>query len=360
MKNRDHNGVLEDGLASKVSLLNLFDYEERARTTMDPLAYELVASGGADEITVRWNREAFDNIRLRPRVLADVSKVDTRADLFGENLPFPILIAPTATHCLYHPGGEIATARGAGAAGATYVVSTYTTTPIEDIAAAATEPLWFQLYLQHDKGATKDLVQRVEAAGCKALCVTVDTPTFGIRNRQQRAGFSYQNLPLDVSTPYVAASFEPVSMNWRDIDWLRSFSRIPILLKGILDPRDADEAVKQGVAGVIVSNHGGRNLDTVPASIDALAPVAEKVAGRVPILMDGGLRRGTDILKALASGATAVLIGRPICFGLGVAGAEGVDRVVNILRAELETAMALSGRPTIESIDRTVLWSTPI
>lgn len=344
----------KDGAAA---LLNLFDYEERARMTMDPAAYELVASGGGDEITVRWNREAFDKIALLPRVLVDVSKLETGVDLFGQELPFPILIAPTATHRLYHPEGEIATARGAGAAGATYVVSTYTTTPIEDIAQAATQPLWFQLYIQDDKGSTKDLVQRAEAAGCRALCVTVDTPTFGIRNRQQRAGFSYQHLPTDVSTPYVASSFSPISVTWMDIDWLRSFCRVPILLKGVLDPDDADEAVKRGAAGVIVSNHGGRELDTVPASIDALLPVAEKIAGRVPILMDGGIRRGSDILKALAFGATAVLIGRPICYGLGVAGAEGVERVIGILRSEFETAMALSGRPTIESIDRTVVWS---
>jgi 4-hydroxymandelate oxidase len=354
MKNKDDHHAAKPAPAEH--LLNLFDFEEKARTTMDPVAYELVASGGADEITIRWNREAFDKISLRLRVLVDVSKLDTRVNLFGQELPFPILIAPTATHRLYHREGEIATARGAGNAGATYVVSSLTTTAVEDIAEAATQPLWFQLYVQEDRGSTKDLVQRAEAAGCQALCVTVDTPTFGIRNRQQRAGFSYQSLPADVSTPYLPASFSPISVTWKDIDWLGSFCRIPILLKGVLDPDDADEAVKQGAAGVIVSNHGGRNLDTVPASMDALGTVAEKIAGRVPILMDGGVRRGTDVLKALASGATAVLIGRPICYGLGVAGAEGVDRVLNILRSEFETAMALSGRPTIESIDRTVLW----
>jgi 4-hydroxymandelate oxidase len=261
---------------------------------------------------------------------------------------------------LYHAEGEIATARGAGSARAIYVISTYTTTPIEDISRAATQPLWFQLYVQEDKGATKDLVQRAEAAGCRALCVTVDTPTFGVRNRQQRAGFSYQNLPTDVSTPYVPASFTPISVTWKDVEWLCSFCRIPILLKGVLDPEDADEAVKQGAAGVIVSNHGGRELDTVPASIDALPLVAERIAGRVPILMDGGVRRGTDVLKALALGAAAVLIGRPVCFGLAVAGAEGVHHVISILRTEFETAMALSGRPTIKSIDRSVLWSATI
>jgi 4-hydroxymandelate oxidase len=337
-------------------LLNLFDYEAKARTTMDPVAYELVASGGADEITVRWNREAFDKIALVPRVLVDVSKLDTRVDLFGQAMPFPILVAPTAVHRLYNSEGEIATAKGAGAAGATFVISTYTTTPIEDIAAAATGPLWFQLYVQEDKGATKDLVQRAEAAGCQALCVTVDTPTFGVRNRQDRAGFSYQSLPAGVSTTYVSSSFAPISITWKDIDWLSSFCRVPILLKGVLDPDDADEAVKRGASGVIVSNHGGRELDTVPASIDALSPIVDKIAGRIPILMDGGVRRGTDVLKAIASGATAVLIGRPVCYGLGVAGAEGVDRVISILRTEFETAMALSGRPTIESIDRTVIW----
>ncbi len=335
-------------------MISLSDFEEGARKKMSPMAYEYVASGAADELTLRWNRESLDKIRLRPRVLVDVSKLDTRVTLFGQELPFPILLAPTALQRLYHAEGELATARGAGAAAATYVVSSYTTTPIEEIARTATQPLWFQLYVQPDRGFVKDIVQRVEAAGCRALCVTVDLPVTGIRNRTQRAGFK---LPPDLKVPYLMSpQLQATPITWKDIDWLRSFARIPILLKGILNPEDADIAVKNGVSGIMVSNHGARDLDTTPATIDALPQVVEKVAGRVPVLMDGGIRRGTDVLKALALGANAVLIGRSCCYGLGVAGAEGVSRVVNILRSEFEVAMALTGRPTIKSLDRSVLW----
>ena len=338
-------------------MFSLSDFEQGARKTLSPIAYEFVASGAADELTLRWNRESLDKIRLRPRVLVDVSKLDTRVTLFGQELPFPILLAPTALHRLYHAEGELATARGASAAMATYVVSSYTTTPIEEIARTATQPLWFQLYVQPDRGFTKDVVQRAEAAGCRALCVTVDLPVIGIRNRQQRIGFK---VPPGLKVPYLMSSqLQATPITWKDIDWLRSFARVPVLLKGILNPDDADLAARNGVSGIMVSNHGARDLDTTPATIDVLPHIAQKVAGRIPILMDGGIRRGTDVLKALSLGANAVLIGRSYCYGLGVAGAEGVSRVVNILRGEFEAAMALTGRPSIKSIDRSVLWSAP-
>ena len=347
-------GHLGAAAEATAGVCSLSDFEERAREVMSPMAYEYLASGAADEITLRWNRESLEKIRLRPRVLVDVSGLDTRVTLFGQELPFPILLAPTALHRLYHPDGELATARGAGAAAATYVVSSYTTTPLEEIARAATQPLWFQLYVQPDRGFTRDVVQRAEAVGCRALCVTVDLPVFGARNRMQRAGFE---VPPGVEVPYVMERFRGVPVTWKDIDWIRSFARVPVLLKGILDPDDADLAVRNGVSGIIVSNHGARDLDSTPATIDALPHVADRVAGRAPILMDGGIRRGTDVLKALALGADAVLIGRPYCYGLGVAGAEGVSRVVNILRGEFEAAMALTGRPSIKSIDRSVIWT---
>ena len=335
-------------------MCSLSDFEEGARETMSPMAYEYLASGAADELTLRWNRESLERIRLCPRVLVEVSELDTRVSLFGQELPFPILLAPTAMQRLYHAEGELATARGAGAAAATYVVSSYTTTPLEEIARAATQPLWFQLYVQPDRGFTKDVVQRAEAVGCRALCVTVDLPVFGARNRMRRAGFE---VPPGMELPYIMERFQGVPVTWKDIEWLRSFARVPVLLKGILNPDDADLAVRNGVSGIIVSNHGARDLDSTPATIDALPLVADKVAGRAPILMDGGIRRGTDVLKALALGADAVLIGRPYCYGLGVAGAEGVSRVIDILRGEFEAAMALTGRPSIKSIDRSVLWS---
>lgn len=321
---------------------------------MTTLAYEYVASGAADELTVRWNRESLDNLKLNPSILRDVSHLDTRISLFGEELPYPILIAPTAFHKIMHPEGELATARGAGAASATYVVSSFTTTPLEEIAAVATQPLWFQLYVQDDRSQVKDLVQKAEAVGCRALCITVDTPVPGVRNRQDRAGF---RLPEGITAPYMHGFGDQKKLlSWADIDWLRSFSKLPILLKGILNPVDAELAIQAGALGIVVSNHSGRNLDTVPATIDVLPGIADQVNKRVPVLMDGGIRRGTDVLKALAQGADAVLVGKPVCFGLACGGADGVAKVMNILRTEFELAMTLTGRATLASIDRSVLW----
>jgi 4-hydroxymandelate oxidase len=351
--------------------VSLADFEPLARGRMAPMAYEYVCGGAADEISLRWNREAFERIRLKPRVLVDVSRLDTRVTLLGRELPFPVLLAPTAYQRLVHPEGERATARGAAAAGATLVVSTLATTPVEELARAGT-PLWFQLYVQPDRGFTRALAQRAEAAGCQALVVTVDTPIAGARNREVRAGFE---LPPGMALPHLAGLQQPdpryghrpkhreifssvldPTLTWTDVEWLRSFARVPVLLKGILNPDDAARALDAGVAGLVVSNHGARNLDTVPATIDALPAIAERIAGRIPLLLDGGVRRGTDVLKALALGATAVLIGRPYLYGLGAAGAAGVARVVEVLRSELEMALALTGRRSLAELDRTLLW----
>ena len=340
----------------------LDDFERLARERLPHMAYEFVSAGAADEVTLRWNRDAFERIRLRPRVLEDVSQIDTSVTLFGETLPHPILLAPVAYQKLFHPRGETEAARGAGEAQAVYVVSTACTCSIEEIAASATSPLWLQLYLQSDREVTRDLVARAEAAGVRALCLTVDTPVLGARNRQQRAGFA---LPPDFATPHldargrerlsiVSAQRDPIT--WRDVDWLQSIAHIPVLLKGILTGDDAARAIDHGAHGIIVSNHGARNLDTVPATIDALPEVAERVDRRVPLLFDGGIRRGTDIVKAIAHGANAVLIGRPYAFALAVDGANGVARAVAILREELETALALLGRASLGDVDRGVLW----
>jgi 4-hydroxymandelate oxidase len=347
-------------------VLSLPEFEEHARRCMSTMTYEFVASGAADENTLRWNREAYDQIRLRPRMLRDVTRVDTTVSLLGRTLPSPILLAPTAYHRSIHPDGEIATARGAGATGTTWVVSTATTTTLEEIARAATAPLWFQLYVQPDKGITRELVQRAEDAGCQALCLTVDAPVQGARNRQTRAKFA---LPAGVAAPYmtqlgaggraITDSRRGVVVTWKDVEWLRSIARVPVLLKGILTGEDADRGVAAGANGIIVSNHGGRNLDTAPATIDALPEVVAGIHGRVPVLVDGGIRRGTDIVKAIALGADAVLIGRPYCYGLAVGGAAGVQRVIEILRTELEMAMQLMGRRTLGEIDRSALWSPP-
>ncbi len=343
-------------------ILSLPEFEERARLCMTPMAYEYVASGAADEHTVRWNREAFDRIRLRPRVLRDVTSIDTRVTLLGREHAFPILLAPTAYQRVLHPEGEIATARGAAAAGITWIVSVGTTTPLQEIAGATAAPLWFQLYFQSDRAFTRDLVQQAEASGCEVLCLTVDSPIIGPRNRQARAGF---RLPPEMTTPHLydighrnQAVMDPrrVVATWQDVEWLRGFTTLPVVLKGILDGADAGRGIQAGAAGIVVSNHGGRNLDTAVAAIDALPEVVEHVGGRVPVFVDGGIRRGTDVLKALALGAGAVLIGRPYCYGLSVAGSEGVRRVVEILRAELEAAMMLTGVARLSEIDRSVLY----
>jgi len=334
-------------------LLSLFDFEAEAQARVSHGAWARISGAAADELTLRWNHEAYEHIRLKPRILVDVSKLDTRVTLFGQEFPFPILLAPTGGQRLIHPEGELAAVRGAAAASATYVISSSASMRVADIAKAATGPVWFQLYVQKDRGFTRDLVQSSEDAGCRAHCVTVDSPTFGARNREDRAK---SELPERELPNLQGKDYLDPTLTWKDIDWLRSFARRPVLLKGVLNPDDAATAVKAGASGIIVSNHGARNLDTVPATIDALPLVAEKVAGRVPVLVDGGIRRGTDVVKALALGAQAVQIGRPYLWGLGVAGAPGVTRVVEILRKELEMAMALLGRPTLASIDRSVLW----
>jgi 4-hydroxymandelate oxidase len=369
---RSLDSVQESAPASQApaEAVSVSDFEALARLRIPRMAHEYISGGAADEITLRWNRESFDRIRLRPKILVDVSNLDTRVNLFGQELPFPILLAPTAYHRLVHPEGEIATVKGAALAGATLIASMLATTTIEEMAKASTRPLWFQTYILKDRGFTRDLTQRAESAGCKAICVTVDSPVVGVRNRDQRAHFA---LPPEMERANLKGLMRPggnlrpqegdiytpildASMTWKEIDWLRSFARVPVLLKGVLNPDDAEQAVKAGVSGIIVSNHGARNLDTVPPTIDILPEVTARVAGRIPVLMDSGVRRGTDVLKALALGATAVLIGRPYLYGLGVAGPEGVRRVVNILQTEFRVAMALAGRPSLLTIDRSVLW----
>jgi 4-hydroxymandelate oxidase len=347
--------------------LCLTDFEPLAKAKMSAMGWEYVTAGAGDELTLRWNVEAYQRIRLKARVLVDGSNVDPRVTLFGQEHSFPILLAPTSSHKLTHPEGELATARGASAAGATMVVSCFANTSLEDVAAVATSPLWFQLYAQPDRGFTRDLVQRAEAAGYRALCLTVDTPISGARNRETRAkvilpplpnlsGFKGVGKGVRIDSLEIYTSVLDASLSWKDVEHLLSYATIPLLLKGVLNADDADRAVKTGVAGIMVSNHGGRNLDTAPATIDALPFVSDKVAARVPVLVDGGIRRGTDVLKALALGANAVLIGRPYLYGLGAAGEAGVTKVLNILQREFEMAMVLTGRTTIANIDRSVLW----
>lgn len=359
--------VVDPSFADAVSVSDL---QAIALRRMPSMAREFIEGAAADEISLRWNREAYDRIRLDPRVLRDVSRVDTRVQLLGLDLAFPILLAPTALHKLVHPEGELATVRGAGAAQAAMTLSTMSSVALEEVAQASSAPLWFQLYVQKDRGFTAELVQRAEKAGYKALVITVDTPVAGARNRQDRAKFklptgvemaNLRGLPtqggkkLDTEQG-VFKNILPERLTWKDVEWLQSLTRMPVLLKGVLNAEDAELAARQGLAGIMVSNHGARNLDTVPATIDALPRITEKVGGRIAVLVDGGVRRGTDVLKALACGADAVLVGRPIFYGLSSAGAKGVERMLSILRHELELAMALTGLTTIAEIDSKVLW----
>jgi len=344
--------------------VNLHEYEPLARAKLSDMAWDYMAGGGGDERTLAWNRERLDATRLLPRVLRDVSHIDMHVKLLGLELPFPILLAPTGFQRLFHPEGELATARGAGAAGTLYTLSTPATTSLEDVAKAATGPLSFQLYVQRDRGFTLDLVRRAEAHGYRAIVLTADTPVLGARDREQRRQLE---LPPGMDLPNLrglgSRTDEPTfqhgtrnpfldpSLTWKDVDWLARSTKLPVIVKGILHARDAQLALDHGAAAIGVSNHGGRNLDTVPATIDVLPAIAAAV-GKVPILFDGGVRRGVDVVKALALGASAVMIGRPYLWGLSAFGAEGVTRVIQLLATELEMAMAQCGAASLDAIHR--------
>jgi 4-hydroxymandelate oxidase len=342
------------------------DYESFARSRLDDNAWAYLAGGAADELTLRENQEAFRKWRLNNRVLADVAGGHTRLTLAGLDLAHPVLLAPVAYQRLFHPDGELATVIGAAAMQTPMVVSTLATTPLEAIAQKAQAPLWFQLYMRRDRTQARGLVQRAEAAGYRALVVTVDAPLAGVRNREQRAGFRLPtgmramnlppDMPLDLPNPAAGSSVFDSLMTqaptWDDLEWLLGVSRLPVFIKGILAPQDAQRALAAGVAGIIVSNHGGRVLDTAQATLDALPAIMDAVGSAVPVLLDGGVRRGTDIFKALALGARAVLIGRPYIHALATAGALGVAHLVRLLREELEITMALTGCATLEAINR--------
>jgi 4-hydroxymandelate oxidase len=351
--------------------LNVDDYEALARERMPQASYDYFAGGSGDERTLASNREAFAGVSLRPRVLVDVSRIDVATEVLGISVALPILLAPTAFNCLAHPDGERAAARAAGAAGTLMIASTLSTCTLEEIAGAATGPLWFQLYVYKDREITRQLVARAEAAGYKAIVLTVDTPLLGRRERDVRNGFvlpegmSIRNLePASAEaarwtsrssfSAYVRNLFD-ASLTWDAVSWLRSITRLPVLLKGIVTAEDTRLAIDAGIDAIVVSNHGGRQLDGAPATIVALPEVVAAAGGKIPILMDGGIRRGTDVLKALGCGARAVLIGRPYLWALAANGEAGVRDVIALLGAELSLAMALAGRPSIASIDRSLV-----
>jgi 4-hydroxymandelate oxidase len=343
------------------TLVSLYDYESAAKRILSAPAWEYFNGGSADEITLRRNRQALDSLQLKPRVLVDVTRIDTSCTLLDYKMAHPIILAPTSSHLLAHPDAEVATVRGAAAAKAIMVASTVSNRSIEDICKAASEPVWFQLYVEDDREAVKELIARAEAAGCKALCITVDNPLAYARNREERVRAEAPMLPfpnLGITAAPGGRARSRKHFNWDDLAWIQSAAKTPIILKGIINPDDADEAAKRGVAAIIVSNHGGRVLDTEPATVEVLPAVVDRIAGRIPVLFDSGLRRGTDVLKGLAYGASAVLIGRPYIYGLSVAGADGVRNVVEILRSELEGAMGMTGRTQLDEIDRSVFWKS--
>ncbi|MGW7578635.1 alpha-hydroxy acid oxidase [Streptomyces sp. NPDC054765] len=345
--------------------ITLADFHDAAREVLPATAYDYLQGGAADERTVRWNAEAYERLALLPRVLTGTSGVDTRRTLYGTELPSPVLLAPTASHGLFHPEAEAATVRGAAAAGTLTTVSTFSTLTLEEIGAAATGPWWFQLYVQRDRALTEDLVHRARAAGATACVVTVDTPVTGLRERDLRNGFALPshgapaNLAgiaaepcQDASAPTRRGIHDPridPTTGWSDLAWLRTVSGLPVLAKGIVRPDDARRAAEAGI-GVWMSNHGGRNLDTAIAPLTTLPAVVEAVAGRVPVLIDGGIRRGTDVVKALALGADAVAIGRPYVWGLAADGAEGVTAALRALHRETELALALLGAPDLAAL----------
>jgi 4-hydroxymandelate oxidase len=343
-------------------MINVFDFDPIFRSKAPKPAYDYVTGGSWDESTLARNREAFRKITFRPRMLVEVDKLDVSTELFGQKLAMPILVAPTGTHSLIHPDAEVATMRGAGAAGATMVVSTSTSVPLSQVAEAAKTPWWFQLYAGPDKDGTRERVENAVALGCKAVCWTVDTQYDAprerdFRNNLQRSSSSQRQNPRRAGTPEpfnLRMRFQ-AQLTWSFLPELVGYAKVPVLVKGILTPEDAMKAVEKGAAGLIVSNHGGRYLDGAPATIEVLPEIVEVVGGKVPILIDGGFRRGTDILKALAIGAKAVLVGRPPLWGLGAFGDAGVRRVMDILQRELAWAMALAGRPNIASIDKSLV-----
>lgn len=358
--------------------INLDDFERLAAQRLPRMVADYFGGGSGDEAVVRRNREAYARLVLRPRVLRGAGERDHSVTLLGRRHPWPLVIAPTAFARLAHSDGEAGIARAASTFGLTQTLSTLSSTTLEDVAEAgqtsmpAGAPPWFQLYVLRDRAVTRALVERAERAGYEAIVLTVDAPLLGTRERDLRNGFVLpdnvqpENLraeatewlqrqgPGSALADYFAAHMDP-SLTWDDVAWLRRATRLPVLVKGIVRADDAALAVEAGAAGVIVSNHGGRQLDSAPATLDALREVADAVAGRAAVLVDGGVRRGTDIVKALASGANAVLIGRPVLWALAAGGEAGVREMLELLTSDFDQAMALCGCRSIEDIDHDLL-----
>ena len=352
------------------------DYLRHAQQHLSPAVWAYMAGGAADEHTLTQNTEIFARVKLYNRVLNDLREAHTSHTLFGQTLAHPIWVAPVAYQRLVHPEGERATVLGASAACAGMVLSTQSSTDLDQVAQDAQTPLWFQLYIQPDRAFTQRLIKRAERAGYQALVVTVDAPVNGLRNREQRAGFSLptgieavnlrgmtsvSQAPRAIGQPaLLGGPLLEEATRWADLIWLREQTQLPLLLKGITHPEDARRALSMGMDGLILSNHGGRTLDTQPSSLELLPAIRRAIGQHTPLLMDGGIRRGSDVFKALALGANAVLIGRPCIYALATAGALGVAHLIQVLRAELEVTMALTGCRTLDEISPDCLWHNSI
>jgi lactate oxidase len=348
--------------ATKFDIVNLDELEQQARQQLDQATYDFVAGGAGSELTLRANRETFQKITIMPRVLTGIKHVDTSIDLLGQRLSMPIYVTPMANHGVVHSLAEVGSAQGAKKAGTLFVAPTSSTKTLEEVAASMRDsPRWFQLYFNKDPEVNRDLLQRAQRAGYSAIVLTVDLPVLGIRDRNVRNSFS---LPKDLNRPnipserYIAATRSLLALtagikddlSWDDLEWTRKHTALPVLIKGILSPDDAEEAARRKVPAIIVSNHGGRQLDTGFGAVEALGPIVERVKGKTRVLFDSGIRRGTDVFKALASGAEAVGVGRPVLWGLALYGEDGVAAVLGHLKTELINVMRLAGTARLTDI----------
>jgi isopentenyl diphosphate isomerase/L-lactate dehydrogenase-like FMN-dependent dehydrogenase len=341
--------------------VNLLEYEPLARAKLPVGNYDFIAGGAEDEVTLRENRAAFGRILLRPRAVVDVSHIDTSTEVMGRRVAVPFGVAPMGGQRMAHLDGEPATARAAAAAGALFVLSTTANYTMEEVAAASDGPRWFQLYY-YGREIAERMVREAEATGYGAICLTVDSAWYGRRERDLRRGFQW---PAEAAPTRLRGELDEQAflrqraVTWDEVAWLRSITALPVVIKGLVRGDDARLAVEHGAAGVVVSNHGGRQLDGALAAVEALPEVVEAVAGGAEVYMDGGVRRGTDVLKALALGARAVFVGRPVLWGLAVDGEAGARRVLELLRFELETAMALCGCREVSEIDGSLVRRAP-
>jgi (S)-2-hydroxy-acid oxidase len=349
------------------AILNLREFEALARRLIEPAAFDYICGGAGDELSLARNETAFTGLTFRPRVLVDVSDVDPSSSFLGRPTRLPIGIAPMAFQHYAHPDAEPASARAASRAGALMCLSTMSSRSIEEVAVAADDagggPRWFQLYVHRDRSVSADLVARAQASGYHAIVVTVDLPIAGLRERDTRNSFGYPDVFGNFSRPRAAdadqrplaeviGGFNDASLSWDDLGWLRDLSPLPLVVKGILTAEDAALAVEHGAAGIVVSNHGGRQLDRTPAAIEVLAEVVDAIGGRAEVYLDGGVRRAVDVLASMALGADGVFIGRPMSYALAASGEAGVARAFEIIDRELRIDMALLGVTRLDQVGR--------